>query len=255
MTIFKHELWQGRTAFVIWTGSIAFLLIVCVFMFPEMKGEMDAVGEMFASMGSFTAAFGMDRLNFGTLIGFYSIECGNILGLGGAFFASLMGVSVLFKEEKGRTAEFFADASHIENTRCHRETGGSPCTDHLDEPYPTWPSLVVDGTDWREYPLERGPADARGLLSAPTGAGGNLFRHISVPASWRQRDRYGACRHDVFFESNRQYDRTRKVSKIYNPIWILRRRRHNIQRKTGYRAYYSRNVVCLCWRHNGVLAV
>lgn len=106
MTIFKHELWQGRTAFVIWTGSIAFLLIICVFMFPEMKGEMDAVGEMFASMGSFTAAFGMDRLNFGTLVGFYSIECGNILGLGGAFFASLMGVSVLFKEEKGRTAEF-----------------------------------------------------------------------------------------------------------------------------------------------------
>ena len=48
MTIFKHELWQGRTAFVIWTGSIAFLLIICVFMFPEMKGEMDAVGEMTA---------------------------------------------------------------------------------------------------------------------------------------------------------------------------------------------------------------
>ena len=106
MTVFRHELRQGKTAFAIWTASIAFLLVICVFMFPEMKGEMDAVGEMFASMGNFTAAFGMDRLNFGTLIGFYAIECGNILGLGGAFFASLISVSVLSKEEKDRTAEF-----------------------------------------------------------------------------------------------------------------------------------------------------
>ena len=106
MTIVRHELRQGRTAFAIWTAAIAFLLVICVFMFPEMKGEMDAVGSMFASMGSFTAAFGMDRLNFGTLIGFYAIECGNVLGLGGAFFASLIGVSALSKEEKDGTAEF-----------------------------------------------------------------------------------------------------------------------------------------------------
>lgn len=106
MTLVKHELRQGKTAFAIWTASISFLLVICVFMFPEMRGEMDAVGNMFASMGSFTAAFGMDRLNFGTLIGFYSIECGNILGLGGAFFASLICVSSLSKEEKDRTAEY-----------------------------------------------------------------------------------------------------------------------------------------------------
>lgn len=97
---------MGKIALGIWTGSIAFLLIICLFMFPEMKGEMNAVGDVFASMGSFTAAFGMDRLNFGTLIGFYAIECGNVLGLGGAFYASLIAVSALCKEEKGKTAEF-----------------------------------------------------------------------------------------------------------------------------------------------------
>lgn len=106
MTIVRHELRQGKIAFAIWTVAIAFLLVICVFLFPEMKGEMDELGEMFASMGSFTAAFGMDRLNFGTLLGFYSIECGNILGLGGAFFASLLGISSLSKEEKDKTAEF-----------------------------------------------------------------------------------------------------------------------------------------------------
>ncbi len=106
MTIVKHELKQGRISLAIWTAAIGFLMAICVFMFPEMKGEMDGVSDMFASMGSFTEAFGMDRLNFGTLIGFYAIECGNILGLGGAFFAALCGVSVIAKEEKEHTAEF-----------------------------------------------------------------------------------------------------------------------------------------------------
>lgn len=106
MTLVKHELRQGKISFMIWTASIGFLLAVCIFMFPEMKGQMDGVSNMFASMGSFTEAFGMDRLNFGTLIGFYAVECGNILGLGGAFFASLCAVGILSKEEKDKTAEF-----------------------------------------------------------------------------------------------------------------------------------------------------
>lgn len=81
-------------------------IIICVFLYPEMKGEMEDMNEMFSSMGAFSSAFGMDRLNFGTLIGFYATECGNILGLGGAFFASLIAVSSLAKEEKEHTAEF-----------------------------------------------------------------------------------------------------------------------------------------------------
>jgi len=116
MTIVRHELKQGRNSFFIWTAAIAVLLMVCVFLFPEMKGEMKSMGEAFASMGSFTAAFGMDRLDFGTLTGFYAIECGNILGLGGAFFASLIGVSALSREETGRTAEFLL-AHPVSRTR------------------------------------------------------------------------------------------------------------------------------------------
>ncbi len=106
MTLFRHELKQGKSSFWIWTSAIGFLLAVCVFLFPEMKGQMDGMNELFASMGSFTAAFGMDRLNFGTLTGFYAIECGNVLGLGGAFFASLCAAGMLSKEERDHTAEF-----------------------------------------------------------------------------------------------------------------------------------------------------
>ena len=71
MTLVKHELRQGKTSFLIWTASVGFLLAICIFLFPEMKEQMDGVNDIFASMGSFTEAFGMDRLHFGTLIGFW----------------------------------------------------------------------------------------------------------------------------------------------------------------------------------------
>ncbi len=106
MTIVKHELKMGKNSFLIWTGAIGFLLSVCVFLFPEMKGQMGDIGDMFGSMGAFTDAFGMDQLNFGTLVGFYAIECGNVLGLGGAFYAALCAVGILSKEERDGTAEF-----------------------------------------------------------------------------------------------------------------------------------------------------
>ena len=106
MTLVKHELKQGKMSLIVWAASIIFLMVICVLLFPEMKGEMDSVGDMFASMGSFTQAFGMDRISFGSLLGFYAVECGNILGLGGAFFAAFCAVTMLAKEEKDHTAEF-----------------------------------------------------------------------------------------------------------------------------------------------------
>ena len=71
-----------------------------------MRGQVDNISTMFSDMGSFTTAFGMDKLNFGTLVGYYAIECGNVLGLGGAFFASICAAAILCREEKEKTAEF-----------------------------------------------------------------------------------------------------------------------------------------------------
>lgn len=106
MTILKHEIRQGRNSLIMWTAVIAFMLGVCVFIYPEMSKQMNGISEAFANMGGFSAAFGMDKINFGEFIGFFGVECGNILGLGGAFFASLTGISALAKEEREHTAEF-----------------------------------------------------------------------------------------------------------------------------------------------------
>ena len=106
MTVFKHELRQGRSALIIWTAAISFMLGVCIVIYPEMSTQMGDISAMFADMGSFSQAFGMDRINFGEFLGFFGVECGNVLGLGGAFFAALLGISALAKEEKEHTAEF-----------------------------------------------------------------------------------------------------------------------------------------------------
>ena len=84
MSIFFHELKRGQKSLLVWSCAIAFMLGICVLIYPEMKTQMDGISTMFAEMGSFSEAFGMDRINFGTFIGFFGVECGNILEIGRA---------------------------------------------------------------------------------------------------------------------------------------------------------------------------
>jgi len=82
------------------------MLGVCIIIYPEMSTQMGDISAMFSDMGVFSDAFGMDQLNFGEFMGYFGIECGNVLGLGGALFAAIAGVMALAKEERNKTAEF-----------------------------------------------------------------------------------------------------------------------------------------------------
>ena len=106
MNVFKREIKAGIKNFLVWTISVSAFISVCVFMFPQMEGKMDSVSDIFASMGAFSSAFGMDRLGLGSLIGFYSVECGTIMALGATLYAAMVGSQMVGKEEKGRTTEF-----------------------------------------------------------------------------------------------------------------------------------------------------
>ena len=105
MILFRHELRQGRRMLLIWSAVVGFMILICMLMYPEMGKQMGGIDKIFSQMGGFTEAFGMDKLSLGSVMGFYGIECGNVLGIGGAFFAAL-GISSLAKEEAGHTAEF-----------------------------------------------------------------------------------------------------------------------------------------------------
>ena len=106
MTLFKHELRQNRISLLIWTLAISYMLGICVIIYPEMASQMGEITKVFSDMGSFTSAFGMNQLNFGEFMGYFGVECGNVLGMGGAFFAAITGITLLAKEEKDGTADF-----------------------------------------------------------------------------------------------------------------------------------------------------
>ncbi len=106
MTVFFHELKRGRMSLLIWTAAIAFMISVTILIYPQMKPQMQQMDEMVSNMGSFSAAFGMDKMGMSRFIDYFSLECGNTLGIGGAMFAALMGVTALAKEEREHTAEF-----------------------------------------------------------------------------------------------------------------------------------------------------
>ena len=106
LAIFWHETKRNKISLLVWSLSIAFMLGVTIVIYPEMSSQMGEMSDMFADMGAFTDAFGMDQLNFGEFMGYFGIECGNTMGLGGALFAAILGVNALCKDEKDRTAEF-----------------------------------------------------------------------------------------------------------------------------------------------------
>lgn len=106
MTVFKKELRANAGSLLVWSAGVGGLMAVCVGLYPSMSGSMGDMSALFAEMGDFSAAFGLDKLAFGSIMGFYGTECGNILGLGGAFFAAIIAMGMLAGEEGGHTAEF-----------------------------------------------------------------------------------------------------------------------------------------------------
>ncbi len=106
MTLFVHEIKRNKLSLIIWSSALALLLGVTVLLYPEMSKQMGELGDMFESMGSLSDALGMDQMYFGEFMNYFSVEVGESLGLGASFFAAIIGVAALCKEEKDKTAEF-----------------------------------------------------------------------------------------------------------------------------------------------------
>ena len=105
MTLFLHEIRRNKLSLIVWSIALSFMLGVCVIIYPEMQTQMGDIGDMFSDMGAFSEAFGMDMLNFGEFMGYFGVEIGNTLGLGGALLAGIVGINALAKEERDGTAE------------------------------------------------------------------------------------------------------------------------------------------------------
>lgn len=106
MMVFGLEMKRGMKALLIWSAVIGGMIFLCLLLFPELKKEVGDMMESLGAAGGFTAAFGMDQLNYGEISGFYGIYGGSMLGIGGIFYAAILGTGMLAKEEKEHTAEF-----------------------------------------------------------------------------------------------------------------------------------------------------
>ena len=106
MVLLSHELRRGRLALIIWAAVLSFTLAVSILILPMLEAEIAEMEAMLESMGPFMEALGMENVNFAEFTSYFGSECGETLGLGGAIFAALLGISLLSKEEKEHTAEF-----------------------------------------------------------------------------------------------------------------------------------------------------
>ncbi len=106
MQVLKHELRRGRRSLLIWALAIGGMLAIVVLIYPQMKASLQGFGGLVATMGVFAKAFGLDKLDFTQLLGYYALETGNVLGIGGAMFAGLTGILSVSREEDGHLAEF-----------------------------------------------------------------------------------------------------------------------------------------------------
>lgn len=106
MTLLKLEWKMNFKSLLIWTLCVGLCCSGCILLFDSVAESMEEMAKTFAEMGSFSAAFGMDKVSIATLTGFYATEISIIFLLGGAMFAAMTGAVLLSKEEEGHTMEF-----------------------------------------------------------------------------------------------------------------------------------------------------
>lgn len=106
MTIFRHEIRQNLRTAVVWALGCAVLLLVTMSVFPRVKNSVGMVEKLIEGMGPLARAFAMDKLDYGTVMGYYATQSDAISALAGALFASILAGAMLAKEEGRHTAEY-----------------------------------------------------------------------------------------------------------------------------------------------------
>ena len=95
MVIFKRELLRNLKGLLIWTASIAGLLLLMVTQFKAMEGGVNTAGYT----DQFKTAMGMDKLDMNTFLGYYAIKASIMVTLFGSIYAAMLGSGLIVKDE------------------------------------------------------------------------------------------------------------------------------------------------------------
>lgn len=106
MTLYTHEMKMNRKSLLIWAISVGVLCLGCILLYTSLEDSIQEMAAAAQNLGAMSQALGMDKISLATLTGYYATEIGMMLGLGGAMFAAITGITLVSKEEYGHTSEF-----------------------------------------------------------------------------------------------------------------------------------------------------
>jgi ABC-2 type transport system permease protein len=105
--IFKREFSRNLKGLIIWSIILAGLVILMLSVFPQFAKNQNSMNDLLkAYPDTLKKAFGMDKLNFGTILGFYGVEIYLMNTLLGSIYVSLLASNIVAKEQYEYTIEF-----------------------------------------------------------------------------------------------------------------------------------------------------
>ena len=106
MNILTQELKMEWKSLVVWCISLICVLLFFMLMYPSISAQMADFQKVFNSFPiEFQRALGVENLNIGNVLGYYTFTMTYIL-LAGAVQAMNLGVSVLSSEVRDKTGDF-----------------------------------------------------------------------------------------------------------------------------------------------------
>lgn len=105
--IFKREFIKNLKSLIIWSLILGGLVILMLSIYPQFAKDQEALNEFLKSYpDSMKKMFGMDKLNFGSLLGFYGVEIYIMTTLLGSIYSAILASNIVAKETNDKTIEF-----------------------------------------------------------------------------------------------------------------------------------------------------
>ena len=106
MNIFKFEFKTYLKENIIWTISLVAVLFLFMSIFPVYSSQAEMMEKILENFPeTFLKAFGMNNMSLSSVVGYYSF-CFVYVGLIGGIFAMKLGLDVISKELREKTADF-----------------------------------------------------------------------------------------------------------------------------------------------------
>lgn len=107
MFIYQRELKKNLKSLIIWSIILGGLIIMTLSVYPQFTKDQQTMNDLLSAYpDSFKEAFGMNRLDIGTFLGFYGMQIHFMTTLLGSIYTVMLASNIIVKEENEKTIEF-----------------------------------------------------------------------------------------------------------------------------------------------------